>query len=44
LAAHRIGQLQQRSFHSQNTVEEKIIRLQQKLLSDALPDENHISL
>ncbi|TWI02221.1 non-specific serine/threonine protein kinase [Flavobacterium tiangeerense] len=46
--AHRIGQLNKVNvvrFITKNTVEEKIIRLQEnkKLLSDALLDENHIS-
>lgn len=46
--AHRIGQLNKVNvvrFITKNTVEEKIIRLQEnkKLLSDALLDEQHIS-
>ena len=46
--AHRIGQLNKVNvvrFITKNTVEEKIIRLQEnkKLLSDALLDEHHIS-
>ena len=46
--AHRIGQMNKVNvvrFITKNTVEEKIIRLQEnkKLLSDALLDENHIS-
>ncbi|HKO75695.1 MAG TPA: C-terminal helicase domain-containing protein, partial [Flavobacterium sp.] len=46
--AHRIGQLNKVNvirFIAKNTVEEKIIRLQEskKLLADSLLDENYIS-
>ena len=47
--AHRIGQLNKVNvirFISKNTVEEKIIRLQEskKLMSDSLLDDNHLSV